>query len=86
MKVTTYSDSRANLASLMDAVTDDHEEAVITRKGRPPVVLMSMADYESMKETAYLLSTPANARRLLASIADVRAGNVEVHDLIDPDE
>ena len=83
MKVMTYSDTRANLATVMDQVTDDHEETVITRKGRPPVVIMSMEDYESMKETAYLLSTRANTRALMESIAQADMGKAQEHELID---
>ena len=64
----TYSESRAHYAETLDAVVNDREEVVITRAGHESVVIVSLDDYESLKETAYLLRSPANARRLLAAI------------------
>ncbi|MHB1171135.1 MAG: type II toxin-antitoxin system Phd/YefM family antitoxin [Lacisediminihabitans sp.] len=81
MKTMTYSESRANYAATLDAVTDDREEVVITRAGREPVVIVSLEDYESLKETAYLLRSPANARRLLESIERLEAGKGIERDL-----
>jgi antitoxin YefM len=51
-----------------------HDEVVITRAGHEPVVILSLDDYQSLKETAYLLRSPENARRLLASIARLESG------------
>ena len=68
MKTMTYSESRANYAATLDAVLDDREEVVITRAGKDPVVIVSLDDYQSLKETAYLLRSPENARRLLGAI------------------
>lgn len=68
MRTMSYTESRAKYAETLDAVTNDREEVVITRAGHEPVVIISLADYESLKETAYLLRSPENARRLLASI------------------
>ncbi|WP_242901194.1 type II toxin-antitoxin system Phd/YefM family antitoxin [Actinomadura terrae] len=68
MKTMTYSESRANYAETLNKVIDDREEVIITRAGRDPVVIVALDDYESLKETAYLLRSPENARRLLASI------------------
>jgi antitoxin YefM len=68
VKTMTYSESRAHYAETLNAVVDDREEVVITRAGHEPVVIVALADYESLKETAYLLRSPENARRLLASI------------------
>ena len=65
MKTMSYTESRANYAQVLDAVTDDREAVVITRAGHEPVVMVSRADYESLRETAYLMRSPANARRLL---------------------
>ena len=67
MKTMSYSESRAKFAETLDAVTDDREEAVTTRAGHEPVVMVALDEYESLKETAYLLESPENARRLLAS-------------------
>ena len=70
----SYSESRARYAETLDAVTDDREEVIITRAGHDPVVMVSLDDYESLKEPAYLLRNPANARRLLASIDRLENG------------
>lgn len=83
MKTLSYSESRANYAATLDAVIDDREEVVITRAGREPVVIVSLEDYESLKETAYLLRSPENARRLLASIESLEAGNGIERDLVE---
>lgn len=74
MLVTNYSDARANLASLMDKATDDREEIRITRRGKPDVVLIAAEDLEGLKETNYLLRSPVNAERLLASLDNVTRG------------
>ena len=81
MKTMTYSESRARYAEVLDSVTDDREEVVITRAGHEPVVIVSLEDYESLKETAYLLRSPANARRLLASIDELENGGGAVREL-----
>ena len=79
----SYSEARKNLASLMDDVCNDSDVVVITRRKARPVVLMSLDEYNSIQETAYLLRSPANAERLLESIADMRSGNVTAHPLAD---
>ena len=81
MRTMTYSESRARYAETLSAVVDDREEVVITRAGHEPVVIVSLDDYESLKETAYLLRNPANARRLLASIERLETGEGSAHDL-----
>lgn len=82
MKTMTYSQARQNLASTFDAVTNDCEEVVVTRAGHEPVVIVSLAEYESLKETAYLLSSPENARRLFRSIESLEAGHGTARDLL----
>ena len=77
----TYSESRAKYAETLSAVVDDREEIVITRAGHEPVVIVSLDEYESLKETAYLLRNPANARRLLGSIERLESGRGSVRDL-----
>ncbi|BAH51028.1 type II toxin-antitoxin system Phd/YefM family antitoxin [Rhodococcus opacus] len=81
MRTMTYSESRARYAEVLNAVVDDREEIVITRAGHEPVVMVSLDDYESLKEAAYLLRNPENARRLLASIDRLEAGGGTVRDL-----
>lgn len=74
MDAMTYTTLRANLASTMDRVCDDHEALIITRNGEQAVVMLSLEDYKALEETAYLLRTPANAARLLAATAQLQAG------------
>jgi len=79
MRTMTYSESRANYAATLSAVVDDREEVIITRAGHEPVVIVSLDEYESLKETAYLLRNPANARRLLGSIERLESGRGTEH-------
>ena len=74
MDAMTYTTVRANLASTMDRVCNDHEALIITRNGDQAVVMLSLEDYKALEETAYLLRTPANARRLLAAVGQLNAG------------
>jgi antitoxin YefM len=85
MKTLSYTESRAKYAEVLDSVVNDREEVVITRAGHEPVVIMSLADFESLRETAYLMRSPANARRLLDAMERLEAGGGEVHDVIDTD-
>ena len=75
MHAITYTTVRANLASVMDRVCDDHEPLIITRNGEQAVVMLSLEDYKALEETSYLLRTPANARRLLAAVTQLAANN-----------
>ena len=74
MEAITYSAARANLASTMDRVCNDHEPLIITRNGEQSVVMLSLEDFQAMEETAYLLRNPANARRLMSAVAQLGAG------------
>ena len=75
MDAITYSAARANLASTMDRVCNDHEALIITRNGEQAVVMLSLEDYNALEETAYLLRSPGNAKRLLSATAQLNAGN-----------
>jgi antitoxin YefM len=86
MRAISYSAARETLASTMDSVCHDHNPVIITRKRDQSVVLMSLEDYESLQETAYLLRVPANARRLLDSIASIKDGKVITKSLNDLSE
>ncbi|MCK9876856.1 type II toxin-antitoxin system prevent-host-death family antitoxin [Frankia sp. AgPm24] len=79
----TYTESRARYAEVLSAVADDREEIVITRAGHEPVVIVSLDDYQSLKETAYLLRSPENARRLVTSIDRLENGDGIVRDMIE---
>jgi antitoxin YefM len=67
----------------MDRVCNDHEPIIVTRSGQPSVVLMSIEDYESLEETAYLLRSPENAKRLLTAIDELIGGNGTERELLD---
>lgn len=85
MKIMSYTESRARYAEVLDGVTNDREEVVITRAGHEPVVIVSLADYESLKETAYLMRSPTNARRLLDAMERLEAGRGQAHELVEAD-
>jgi antitoxin YefM len=68
MKVITYTTARQNLAKTMGQVCEDHSPVIITRKTNDSVVIMSLEDYTALEETAYLLRSPKNTRRLIESI------------------
>jgi antitoxin YefM len=76
-----YGEFRTRASEVLDSVVDDREEVVITRAGHEPVVIVSLADYESLKETVYLLHSPENARRLLGAIDRLESGEGTVRDL-----
>ncbi|MDO9195636.1 type II toxin-antitoxin system Phd/YefM family antitoxin [Rhodoferax sp.] len=74
MDAVTYSSARANLASTMNRVCEDHEALIITRNGEQSVVMLSLEDYNALEETAYLLRNPTNAKRLLSAIGQLNTG------------
>ena len=74
MKSITYTAARENLASTINRVCEDDAPIVITRNRNQAVVMLSLAEYESLQETAYLLRSPANAKRLLKSIESLESG------------
>lgn len=78
MNAITYTAARENLASTMDRVCIDREPVIITRNRDQAVVMISLEDYEALEETAYLLRSPANAKRLIASIEAAEQGNTVV--------
>lgn len=78
MDAISYSALRADLAGTMDRVCDDREPIVVTRKNGRSVVMLSLEDYASLAETAYLLRSPENAKRLLGAVEQLLAnGGVE---------
>lgn len=76
MTAITYTAARENLASTMDRVCQDRDPVIITRNRDQAVVMLSLDDYESLQETAYLLRNPANAKRLLESIESAEKGSL----------
>lgn len=83
MQVVNYTEARNNFKSILDQVCDDFEPMIITRKSGSAAVLISIEEYNSFKETAYLLSTPANASRLAESLKQSGREEIAAHDLID---
>ena len=83
MKTISFSESRANYRQTLDSVINDREEVVVTRVGHEPVVIVSLADYESLKETAYLLRSPKNAAHLIRSIERLEAGDGTGRELVE---
>ena len=74
MPSTSYSHARRHLKTVLDRVCSDREATLITRKNGGNVVILAEDDYRSLEETAYLLRSPANARRLFEAIARDRDG------------
>ena len=83
MEAITYTAARQNLAKTMDKVCLDHSPVIVTRKSLNSVVIMSLEDFEALEETAYLLRSPKNARRLLESIAQLESGKGLEKELIE---
>ncbi|MDN5925025.1 MAG: type II toxin-antitoxin system prevent-host-death family antitoxin, partial [Xanthomonadales bacterium] len=85
MRAINFSEARSNLKAVFDRVIDDADVTIITRRDAEDVVVMSLTEWNSWKETEYLLASPANARHLLQAIADLDAGKGEHHALIVPE-
>lgn len=66
-----YSDLRRSLAKTMDDVVENREPLVVTRRGNAHVVMLSLDEYRSLTETAYLLRSPKNALRILQSMEEL---------------
>ena len=69
MKTFFYNGSAEQFIEIFDYVEAHREEATITRAEHEPTVVMPLSEYESLRETMYLMSSPANARRLMDSVA-----------------
>lgn len=82
MNVLTFSEARAGFKAVMDEVCKDHAPTVITRVSGEHVVMLSLADFNSMQETMHLLSSAKNAGRLMESIAQLRAGKARPRELV----
>lgn len=78
--VVTATEARKNLFPLIQQVNEDRAPVEITSRNGD-AVLLSRADYDALAETAYLLRVPANAKHLLESLEQARAGKREQHDL-----
>lgn len=83
MDAMSYSHARNNLAKTMEKVIEDHTPLIITRKNARSVVMISLEDYQALAETAYLLRSPKNARRLLESIIELEEGKGKERELLE---
>lgn len=83
MKALSYTALRKTLAKTMEKVCDNHEPIVITRKSEGSVVMLSLADYEALEETSYLLRSPKNLKRLVESISQLEQGEGKEKVLLD---
>ena len=82
MDAVSYSDLRQNLKSYLDKIYHDHDPMIVTRKNNENLVILSIDEYNSLMETNYLLSTPANAEHLYKSIEQLNTGKVKKMDLL----
>jgi len=83
MEAITYTAARKNLAKTMEKVCEDHSPVIITRQKSDSVVLMSLSDFQALEETAYLLRSPKNTRRLIEAVAQLERGEGTERELID---
>lgn len=74
MEIITFTNFMQNLRSLLDRVLKDNTPLLVTREDGEEVVVLSRSDFESMKETCYLLESPANAARLMEGLEEYRNG------------
>ncbi len=83
MNAMTYTEARETLAVTIRRVCRDHVPVIITRKREDSVVMIAQEDYDSLTESAYLLRSPKNARRLLDSIRELESGKGQERQLIE---
>lgn len=83
MRVISYTQLRQKLADEIGRVNDNHAPVLITRQNGQRAVLMSLEDFMSYEETAYLLASPKNAERLRRSIAQVKTGKTKNRQLLE---
>lgn len=78
-----FEQAQQNLDAICQKTCEDHEPCIINRADNNHVVLLSLADFNAWQETHYLLSTPANAQRLLHSLEQARNGQFSERELIE---
>ncbi|WP_117193528.1 type II toxin-antitoxin system Phd/YefM family antitoxin [Rhizobium terrae] len=87
MRTVMFSQARQELASLLDEVSNDRVPVEIVRRDKPSAILIDKDEYEGILETLHLMSTPANAKRLMDAIENANDGkSLIVHDLIEPED
>jgi len=83
MQTLNFSHTRQNLASTLDDVVDNAMPVIVTRQNKESVVIISMKDYRAMEETAYLMQSEANAKRLNRAINQLEDGLGKTKELIE---
>ena len=83
MDAITYTQARQNFTATMNKVCEDHSPIIITRQNEAPVIMMSLADYNAIEETMYLMKSPKNAARLRKAMIDIENQNFMKKDLIE---
>ena len=83
MQVVSMTEARNNFKAIFDAVYNDNDEVIIHRKGKENVVVIPFSEYNSLKETNYLLSNKNNAKSLQESIKQLREGKFTQKDLVE---
>lgn len=81
MDTVFFSKARAELAGLLDKVNEDAAAVEIVRRDKPSAILIGKEEYEGMMETIHLLSSPANAARLLKAKSEIEAEQFAVRDI-----
>lgn len=85
MRTITCAQAHRNFAAELDRVARDRDATIVTREVGDPVVLLSLREYESMRETLHLIKHPKNAIRLMQAIESIEAReNLVRHELIEP--
>jgi antitoxin YefM len=82
LKAITYTAARQNLAKTMDDACKDHAPVIVTRKTSDSVVIISLEDFQALEETAYLLRSPKNTRRLIESLVQLEEGGGTERELL----
>ncbi|WNL38091.1 type II toxin-antitoxin system prevent-host-death family antitoxin [Halomonas sp. PAMB 3264] len=83
MDAISYTAARSHLAKTMEQVCEDHSPVIITRSKAPSVVMLSLEDFEALQETAYLLRSPNNARRLMDAMDELEKGGGQEKELLE---
>ena len=83
MRAVSYSEARQNLSTTMIQTVEDRAPVLITRQNGESCVLMSLDEYNSLEETAYLMRSPNNARRLMDSVESLKEGFGVTRDMIE---
>ena len=79
----TLSEAKENLEKIVNQVLQDEEPAILCTAAGEQVVVLPLEDFDSWKETVYLLSNPANSDHLRKSLEEVNSGKLEEKDLLD---